>query len=115
MTGIKADLAVGISNVNYNMYKATYTAETAGVYLLNVMWAERCVYIIYLISYRVWLIVLFLVVCLATQAGQRVSSQSDGQFGRRCIQGDLFWRRLEVGHHRQGDQELYRHEEIRTR
>jgi hypothetical protein len=41
MTGIKTDLNVTLTLIGNNMYRASYTPDTVGVYLLNVMWAER--------------------------------------------------------------------------
>ena len=41
MTGIKSDLNVNLRSIGHNIYKASYTPDTTGVYLLNVMWAER--------------------------------------------------------------------------
>lgn len=43
MTGIKSDLSVVLTSVADNMYRASYTPDSVGVYLLNVMWAERYV------------------------------------------------------------------------
>jgi hypothetical protein len=43
MTGIKSDLNVTLRSVGPNIYKASYTPDSTGVYLLNVMWAERLV------------------------------------------------------------------------
>ncbi|XP_059352458.1 filamin-B-like isoform X4 [Daphnia carinata] len=41
MTGIKSDLDVTLSLIGDNMYRASYKPDAVGVYLLNVMWAER--------------------------------------------------------------------------
>ena len=41
ITGIKSDLNVALKAIGNNVYRAKYTADIAGVYLLNVMWAER--------------------------------------------------------------------------
>lgn len=41
MTGIKSDLNVTLTSTGDNMYRATYVADVVGVYLLNVMWADR--------------------------------------------------------------------------
>lgn len=41
LTGIKSDLNVTLSNLGSNTYRASYLATSPGVYLLNVMWAER--------------------------------------------------------------------------
>ncbi len=41
MTGIKSDLDVSLVPLGNNTYRASYIADDIGVYLLNVMWAER--------------------------------------------------------------------------
>jgi len=41
ITGIKSDLNVSLKAMGNNMYRAKYIANVGGVYLLNVMWAER--------------------------------------------------------------------------
>lgn len=41
LTGIKSDLNVTLTNIGNNTFKASYLATSPGVYLLNVMWAER--------------------------------------------------------------------------
>ena len=41
MSGINSDLEVVLTSLGNHMYKATYTAESVGVFLLNVMWSER--------------------------------------------------------------------------
>ena len=41
LTGIKSDLNVTLTNMGNNTYRASYLATSPGVYLLNVMWAER--------------------------------------------------------------------------
>lgn len=50
MTGIKSDLNVKLTLIGDKMYRASYTPDAVGVYLLNVMWAERYTPIITLSS-----------------------------------------------------------------
>nr|CAD7463461.1 unnamed protein product [Timema tahoe] len=41
LTGMKADINVQLHNVGNNVYRATYTPNVVGSYLLNVMWSDR--------------------------------------------------------------------------
>ncbi|CAG2067871.1 unnamed protein product, partial [Timema podura] len=41
LTGMKADINVQLHNVGNSVYRATYTPNVAGSYLLNVMWSDR--------------------------------------------------------------------------
>jgi len=41
ITGIKSDLNVTLKAIGNNIYRAKYIADIPGVYLLNIMWAER--------------------------------------------------------------------------
>ena len=47
MTGIKSDLDVTLMPIGNNIYRASYTADTNGVYLLNVMWADRFAVVVF--------------------------------------------------------------------
>ncbi|RWS29658.1 Filamin-B-like protein [Leptotrombidium deliense] len=41
LTGVKADIAIKVKQVNQYVFKATYTPSVPGTYLLNVIWANK--------------------------------------------------------------------------
>lgn len=41
LTGMKSDMKVYLTSIGENIYRATYTPDSPGAYLLNVMWSDR--------------------------------------------------------------------------
>lgn len=51
LSGMKNDIKVNLQPIGENVYRATYIPTQPGAYLLNVMWSDRLVNSVFIITH----------------------------------------------------------------